>query len=880
MKNFCSTSKTLLILSCLVSLTLFAGCSGDISPITAFSTDGHTVYHLKPAKVKSQGDPAVVSASFDGTVMCHTSKGKLLWEQKVNDYFPFDLAVADIDNDGLDEIFVTTAGGTVDAYDSDGEHLWSFKREATLFQVCPVKKESGEWVIFTGGVEKEVFILSPMGKLLTSFATGDVVRHIRKGDIMGDGKDYVAIATATTGLQGTLSLMLYEPETLKQLWFITGLGQYTPNQGNRFFSMIMFDINKDNKEDIVVCGRGRKGEISGYDYKGERIMLSSDERIKDPSYQMLLLSKINLKGSSEEYIYGLYGGSIIKYNRDGSYNSQLNSLYDFTNCAFDPQTGTYYLGSSVSGDDAIFAIHLDQEGWEKAFEETQPVGKLAAVNRNLATLSEQVSKFTRPDYQKAPEQITLNGRIPEGMTFKNLKFESSLKLFENYGDRTELWCREVDRRHKYDMSRDEIVRIVKEKEASGEDFILFAGHGSAFYVSPQTIYKIMEAAPKHLKGFLFSEMSKIDQNMQDVVLQLMLPLAEKCSASRKKIILLNKSIFWNASCYVDFWNKVLLNPKYSNVFIPSLEESNSRTQELSLAGRVGLWLTGSFDNWGGRVITDNANFDRMWEWSPRNVTSNHLRHMVLNAANGSSNFTGTTDPLFLEMMEKGVIAIPRQDELLSVSDLCLGMKSPPSQEFLNHGNNGGTYNFNEAKRSPLIFDRLDAYWAAAPLLDHDLSGYGYGCKRRMLNFLPEAPYGLIPIVPEKTDLKEYTRFKEKVIIDGEYFYDSDGKQHGAPEYKQIMLEKLQQSAERLHVLVKGVAWSVVRLDPNHVRVTLVDPGYTDPSDRNAEIILQHIDGLECTDILSGEKIEIKDRKIQLRVPAGIFRIVDIKYLSI
>jgi hypothetical protein len=498
-------------------------------------------------------------------------------------------------------------------------------------------------------------------------------------------------------------------------------------------------------------------------------------------------------------------------------------------------------------------------------------------------LNDQIKRFKRPDYQPEPSSIIINASKPDGSTFYNIKFESQLRILEKYGDRTELWCRDIDRRFEYDLTQDEIIKLVREKEASGEDFTIMAGHGTAFYMSPATLEKVLAAAPEHLQGFLFSEMSNIEPEMQEVVLKLVLPLAEKCAAAGKKITFLNKMIFWSGSVYYDFWKTVLLNPKFSNVFIPSLEESNSRTQELSLAGRVGLWQTGSFSHWSSRVIRDNTNFDRMWEYSSRNITSHHLRQLVLNASMGADNFTINVSEdnqliPFYEMLEKGIIAIPEQEELLSVSDLCLGMKSPPSPEYLNHGLNSSLYNFDEVTRSPMVFDRLDVYWAGAPTLAHDFSSYGYGCERRMHNFLPKYPYGLVAIVPDETDLVKFPRFKDKVTTDGQFFYDSEGRQHDAVDYKQTMLEKLKQSAERLPVLVKGdVAWSVVRLDPHHVRVTLVDPGYLNPGDRNAEIVLQHIKGIECTDILSREKPEIKEQKIKVRVPAGIFTIIDIKH---
>ena len=356
----------------------------DPGPLTAFSTGGHSVYYLQPATVSKSGKRAIVAATFDGTVLCYTPDGKPVWEKKVNDYFPFDLAVADIDNDGLDEVFVATAGGTLDAYDADGNHSWSFSSKAPLYQVCPVKTGSGEWVILTGGIEEKVFALSTKGVLLNSFKAGDVVRHIRKGDILGSDKEYVAVATTSSGLGGKLSLMLLDPETLNPLWSKTDLGSSAHNSGRRFFSMIIFDLNHDGRQDIVLGGSwGDHGRILGFDYKGEQIVDSSDPMVPSRPYQMNLLTRVNLKDSIGENIFGIFGKYLIIYNRNGKIQTLLKSNYDFTGGAFDSQTSTYYLGSSPSGGDGIYALHLNRKGWQKAFEEIEPCGKLLQVQKNI-----------------------------------------------------------------------------------------------------------------------------------------------------------------------------------------------------------------------------------------------------------------------------------------------------------------------------------------------------------------------------------------------------------------------------------------------------------------------------------------------------------------
>jgi len=50
---------------------------------------------------------------------------------------------------------------------------------------------------------------------------------------------------------------------------------------------------------------------------------------------------------------------------------------------------------------------------------------------------------------------------------------------------------------------------------------------------------------------------------------------------------------------------------------------------------------------------------------------------------------------FYDMLEKGIIMIPRKDELISVPDICLRMKSPPSVEFIRLGINRHQYRYLE-----------------------------------------------------------------------------------------------------------------------------------------------------------------------------------------
>lgn len=176
----------------------------------------------------------VMSAAYGGTVLCHRRGGQLLWKNLLDGHFPFDMAVADIDNDGRDETMVATAAGSLYALDDNGKILWTFDRTAPLFQVCVAKLADGSSVILTGGVEQRLYALSPKGTILGSIQTKHTIRHLRAGDICGEGRDYVAVATTNRGLSGTLSLLLIDPVDLEMKWLRTNLGTHAHNSGKRF----------------------------------------------------------------------------------------------------------------------------------------------------------------------------------------------------------------------------------------------------------------------------------------------------------------------------------------------------------------------------------------------------------------------------------------------------------------------------------------------------------------------------------------------------------------------------------------------------------------------------------------------------------------------
>lgn len=884
----------------LPAICLTIGCGRQHPSLETFSTGGHTLYHIQPASINNNEERAIIGAAYDGSVLCLAPDGKLIWKAKTGKGFPFDLAVADIDADGLDDILVASSDGALYAFDSKGQLRWTFENSDSLpqYQVCAAKQKDGKAIILTGGVSDTLFALSNQGMLLGKFTAASHITHIRAGDILGTGNDMVALTTSTGALAGKLSLSLINPVTLQEIWKRDSLGTFAPNSGRRFFSMAIADVNNDHKADILLSGSwGEQGKIFAFNSKGEKLFEQSDKRIPDVPYRMNILVPVHLP--NDNYIIGQFGNILIVYNQDGSCREVITGPYAYTNAAFDSATQTLYCGSAVSGGDEWLAIHLNRPGWQKAFEQVKPVGKLARIIANMDTLKSQITSFQAPAYQPESRHADVllldeyHLRTPEELrkSYHNsdhVRYVSHLVLTQK-PEPGALWCRDISSFGNYDMTADEIVQEAAKWEAKGLDFVIQAGHTTALHMSPATFERVLQVAPRHLWGFEFSEIGeKLDKHEEEVVEKIMLTLADQCRRyGNKKLLLRTKNIFWNGNVYVPFWKKILLNKRYRDVFVPCLEETNSRTQELSLAGRLGLWQTGAFDHWACRAETDNACFNRSWEWSSQQVLSHLFRNLVSCASMGSDIYFNSihqgpfSEQLekqlmpFYEMLEKGIVFIPHRAELASLSNLAIGMKSPPSASFLRHGTNASRTIFS-GSQPPLIFDRLDWYWGGAPLQPYDFANYALGTDRRMCNFLPITPYGMPCIVPDSTDAGINSRLKEKIMTDGEQFYDAQGAAHSPMEYKQVVEQELQKASLELPVRVEGPAhWSAAWLDKNHLRITLIDPGYLDPADRAIRVVLQQQGWTSCRDILRNQPVAIHNSSIEVTIPMGTLRIIDL-----
>ena len=153
-------------------------------------------------------------------------------------------------------------------------------------------------------------------------------------------------------------------------------------------------------------------------------------------------------------------------------------------------------------------------------------------------------------------------------------------------------------------------------------------------------------------------------------------------------------------------------------------------------------------------------------------------------------------------------------------------------------------------------------------------------RRKGLGFIPAVTSGFTLIIPETAAADAHRYGGPQWSTDGANWYRDD---HVEKEFSTIDVARslLQQGADTPISVDGNVFARVQRHGGDGYRVTMVDPGYLDPGDRDALISLSPgWRGAIVTDALAkGEILSDEDGKVAVRIPAGAFRIVDFEVVE-
>jgi len=896
----------------------------------------YTISKVRSANRK-QGS-YIIASSYEGTVLALDYKGDILWENKLSGFMNHDVWTQDITGDGNDEVLTANADGHIYCLSDKGKLKWSFKvNDAPMYSVTTIKKENTPYIV-AGGLDKNFYYLDINGKLIKTIesssysieksrpnkATKDnpqarsqpAKRHsinFLRAIKQANGSEILAVQGVVNSMQGAGAMYLFKPLADKPFESNKLKASRSPIGDLR-----AVDVNNDGNQELLLGSTKMQSQgIVLYDPKTNDQTAMSLKKVSPIfakfGYRIAQTEVIDYQGVKSIFI--LYGNSlaIIPATMKTTKGQMVTGKYSFNDMWKDPATEQIILASSQSGGSSVHILDLSKKGWEKQFKNLNPPGKISAILKNIEQVNQQLITYKETKYDHKPLPVYLMSDVNKTpkTVVEQITDEYDSPIFLDSGNLgTEKWDRSIipnkvyqkkrDRRKKYNLSQKQILAKAKKLYRSDEGAAYWGGHGNdPYYRSLDTHIKTLKLADGKKSVLIFPEVAHYDKDFEVMLTDFMFPLAEAAQELNGNLFLRNKHTFWQSMIYKRGWSR-LVSGEFSDVFVPAMEETSDKSMELSIAARAGIWASGAVNNWGARLARDNTSYDRLRQHSHQMLPNHALRQYIYSVANGATyinNFVvdQTHMKTFWDLIGKGALYIPKPHEILSYSPVNIGML-PPDDLYLDEGSNVKTTSLFDQKvedENPMVFSRLNGSWPGSPVTEWDFSRYAAGVKERRLGFLPEYANGLVLITPPQqgvfADKKAprgalvdhlhpiYKNIMQEYLTDGRDYVSADGKQRfPAKEFYKTVEQSIKEKSKLLPITVKGnVAWVVAQTSPTNLRLTLVDGGYINPQSALAEVTFNTISPSEIKDILAGDEFKAVNGKLNIQLPTGGFRFIDI-----
>lgn len=889
------------IVSVGLTLIITGSCAAD-NIATRFATNGNGIRKLTRAQHKAKD--VIYVSELDGAVACHTLDGQELWRRETDiPAVMFDLIAVDVNNDGRDDAVTASGDGSILCLDSSGKELWRFRPEhkVRFSEVAAVQTRKGPF-IFAGGNNQVLYKLDRKGNVVATKDVDGAFRKIESGNFVEKDKPSLFVMTLKHDKSGFQYFGFLDPDTLDEQ---AAAGRSHKKQlRNILTGTDVSDLDGDGRDDLLLFYMGKDKTPEFYALNGELETVASfvpegRKFIKTFSQRYAHAVGASLLPVRDE-IFMQFGRCVFILDRQGKLlETMTDKMARFTLSDFDLDIANkrLYGAGEVSGGNDVYAFDLTQDQWW--MQHTKWIGRMAAVTENLGTLYKQVLEFERPAYQKKPEKewMMVSGTAPSDKV-KALN-GADMAFIE-----MEAWKEDYDRSHlveamgekaltldsrgnpnAYNKTRAELVNRARDFEKNDQPFIIWAGHGiDLFYMHIETMEEILQAAPNSCYGFLFAEMENHHDPRSHYFVNTFIPRLVKAmrKQGKAKLFFRYKQTFWAKDVYMEPWKTLFLSKKYADVLVPATEDTNSFSQELNLIGRVGMYLGGYANDFGIRLVDDNVTGWRPVAPAMQKSYSPWLRSAAIRAGYGARfsvlyPINAVEKPgvdLLYALMCSGVLPlVENSDQIESIGSWHLIDDVNPS--IANAEKHGHDISVYEPDDTDFVISCAEPHWAGASVTDHDLSRF-VGVNYRWLHFVPELPYGMIPIAPaEMAD--ELKKNNIPFTVSDLKYGKVNGKDVKAADFGPTIKAAAEAGLGRLPVRVSGAAWSAVRLDENHIRVSLIDPHYLDARDCPAVVTFQGKQPQRVVDILGKQLLKAENKSLKLTVPAGSMRFIDLTY---
>lgn len=883
---------------------------------------------MKVRTAKNGNKTYIVASTYEGTVMGVDYNGAILWKNVLSGFMNHDIWCEDITGDGNDEVLVANADGNLYCLDQMGKLNWKFRpNETPMYAVCVVQKNNVPYVV-CGGFDKSIYYLAANGTKIKEIKsdsysqekvwgtgvlppnythTANFIRRIRKAD----GNDVLVVLGTNNHMQTNGSI--YKFDILADLPFAkvkilspTVIGE-----------MKIVDPKKNGNFEILMGTSGINDDaMVRYNVQVDTMQTFGLTKIGSTGYRVLQPEIIS-NGNSYQY-FMIDGNYIILASADLSPTvEKIYGKYAFNDMWKNPENDNIILASSQSGGSCIHIIDTKNSNWKAAFAALVPTGKIETILANTAKVKTNLQGFTKPAWERATLPVWFMSEnfstSYSANVYNTIKSNYSSPIFLNNTNLDkENWDRSAminvkyrdkrDARMNYVLTQQQVLDKLLPEYIGWPGISYWGGHGNDPYMySLETTKKVLDGAAGKKTVLIYPEMGDRTEDFTFVMNDLFYPMAQYAQTRNGNIFVRSKNIFWQSLIYLPAWSRVL-SGEFASVFVPSMEETTDKTQDLSLAGRIGLWAAGTFDSWGARVSRDNPSFDRSRQFSYQRLPNHFLRTMVYSVSCGAqyldnSNIDDDYMSLLWDLIAKGALYVPKKSEIVSFSPVHLSMINP-DEHYMEDGDNVKWNTFFDPtfeQNNSFVFSHMNGSWPGAPVAEWDFSRYASGVKDRRQNFMPTYPNGMVMITPPQKGAYAqvnpkrglltshlhplYKNITKEYFTDGRFYYAADGvTKYTAKEYYKTIEADIVASAKLLPLTVTGdVAWVVAQTSPTHLRLTIIDNGYLNPDNRIAKVSFHSVSPKIMKDVLDAKVFNISNpADVTVDIPCGLFRFIDIE----
>ncbi|OPZ15533.1 MAG: Lambda-carrageenase precursor [candidate division BRC1 bacterium ADurb.BinA364] len=444
------------------------------------------------------------------------------------------------------------------------------------------------------------------------------------------------------------------------------------------------------------------------------------------------------------------------------------------------------------------------------------------------------------------------------------------------------------------FSTEQIVADARWMEEHGIPFGYFAMHGGEAWLSDRAIEAALEAAPNAFRFVYAAEdLECFYSPKTDEFLPWCVRMLNLMAPRGKKLLLKEKHDCWATTVADPAMRAALFDPALRQALVPIWATNQPVHPEAQLGAMMGLKDSGWVEEFGM-----STQFFNWGEWEQRDINLAHmapadisLRLELLGAALGAqwlhieggqpymtSPPGAEIDPmarrhrdLVYELIRKGLLRA--EPQIANLNATALAMRYHPYFDTLRE-TNATLKSFKTAGgSSPLRSGFMPMRQILEPWTEWAFAALAYGQRWHVETCFPATPLGWVRIAQEKSPAFEQAQWietdGERVRLDGEWM--------DARQARPAVEARLREGAAAIPVSAPNACLVLHRLEgEGSYRAILLDPGYLAPEGVRTALECAAGSFESASDAISGRPLPLANGRVEVDIPRGAFRIVDLR----